>query len=188
MTIILGVALGLGLATAAGLRVFVPLFGAGVAAQLGYLELNPGFTWLGEWPALVALGTAAVVEVVAYYVPVLDHLLDAITTPAAVVAGMVATAAVVTDLPPVLGWGVAIIGGGGAAGIMQALSVGARLKSALTTGGLGNPVVATAETAGSAGIVVLAVAVPLLCLLLLATTGVLIYRWVGRLTWRRGPT
>ena len=188
MSIVLGIALGLGLATAAGLRVFVPLFGAGLAAHFGYVHLNPSFAWLGEPPALMAFGTATVLEVVAYYVPFLDHLLDTITTPAAVGAGMVASAAVLTDLPPVLTWGVAIIGGGGAAGLMQALSVGTRLKSTLTTGGLGNPIVATAETAGSAGIVVLAVFVPLLCLLLLVAGGVLIYRWVGRLTWRRGPT
>ncbi|MGQ0647080.1 MAG: DUF4126 domain-containing protein [Gemmatimonadaceae bacterium] len=188
MSTLLSMALGVGLATAAGLRVFVPLFGAGLAAHLGYVQLNPGFAWLSELPALVAFGTATIVEVVAYYVPWLDHVLDTITTPAAIAAGVVTSAAVVTDLPPVLTWGVAIIGGGGAAGIMQALSVATRLKSTLTTGGLGNPVVSTAETAGSAGIVVLAVFLPIVCLLLLVPVGVLIYRWVGKLTWRRGTT
>ena len=188
MSTLLAVALGLGLATAAGLRVFVPIFGAGLAAHLGYIPLNAGFTWLSDTPALVAFGTATVLEVVAYYVPWLDHALDAITTPAAVVAGVVASAAVVTDLPPALRWGVAIIGGGGAAGLMQALSVATRLKSTLATGGLGNPVVSTAETIGSAGIVVLAVFLPLVCLLLLVAIGVAFYRWVGRLTWRRRAT
>lgn len=185
MATLLAVALGLGLATAAGLRVFVPLFGAGLAASMGYIDVSPGFAWLGEPPALLALGTATVLEIGAYYVPWLDHALDTIATPTAVAAGMMASAAVITDLPPFLKWGVAIIGGGGAAGVMQALSVGTRIKSTLTTGGLANPLVATAETVGSAGIVVLAVLVPLLCLALLVLVGILTYRWVGRLIWRR---
>lgn len=63
MTILLAVALGLGLATAAGLRVFLPLFGAGLAAHLGYIELTPGFAWLGGTMALLAFGTATVAEV-----------------------------------------------------------------------------------------------------------------------------
>jgi hypothetical protein len=182
------IALGLGLAAAAGLRVFVPVFGAGLAAHLGYIPLNEGFSWLASIPALVAFGTATLVEVTAYYVPWLDHALDALTTPAALVAGVVASAAVIADLPPVVRWGVAIIGGGGFAGIMQAISVGSRINSTLTTGGMGNPVVSTVETLGSAVIVVLAVLIPLLCLLLLILIGVLIYRFIGRMVWYRPPT
>lgn len=185
MATLVSIALGLGLATAAGLRVFVPLFGAGLAAHFGHLPLHPSFSWLGETPALLAFGTATVLEIGAYYIPWLDHALDTIASPAAVVAGVVASAAVVTDLPPALRWGVALIGGGGAAGLMQALSVGARVKSTLTTGGLANPLVATAETVGSAGIVVFAIFVPLFCAFALLATAAWLYRWVGRLTWRR---
>lgn len=185
MSTLLAVALGLGLATAAGLRVFVPLFGAGLAAHFGLVPLHPNFGWMAQPPALVACGTAMVLEVGAYYVPWLDHALDVIASPAAVVAGVLASAAVVADLPPALQWGIALIGGGGAAGLMQALSVGARLKSAVTTGGLANPVVSTVETVGSAGIVVLAVFVPLLCLLGVVAVGVMLARRVGRLAWRR---
>lgn len=188
MAILLAVALGLGLATAAGLRVFLPVFGAGLAARLGFIDLAPSFSWLGGSTALVVLGTATVVEILAYYVPWLDHLLDAIATPAAVGAGILASAAVLVDLPPALQWGIAVIGGGSAAGLMQALTVGLRLKSTLTTGGLGNPVVSTGETVGSASLVLLAVFVPLLCLLLLVLLGVLLYRGAGRwFSTRRTP-
>jgi hypothetical protein len=186
LSTLVAIALGLGLATAAGLRVFVPLFGAGLAAHFGQIELSPGFAWLGEAPALIAFGTAMTLEIVAYYVPLLDNALDAIATPAAVAAGIVASAAVLTDMPPVIRWGVAIIGGGGLSAITQALSVGTRIKSTLTTGGMANPVVSTAETAGSAAIVVLALLVPVLGLLVLVTLVVLAFRWVGKLTWRRG--
>jgi Domain of unknown function (DUF4126) len=167
MEAMLGVALGIGLAAAAGLRVFVPVFGAGVAAHFGMLPLNPGFAWVSTWPALVALGTATALEIIAYYVPWLDHALDVAATPTAILAGILASAAVITDLPPFVSWSVAIIGGGGAAGLMQLLSVATRVKSTLTTGGLGNPVVATAETAGAVIISVIAIALPFVALLIL---------------------
>ena len=188
METVLGVALGIGLAAAAGLRVFVPVFGAGVAAHLGALSLNPSFAWVGTTPALIAFGTATLLEIVAYYVPWLDHALDVVATPAAVGAGVLASAAVITDLPPLLTWVVAIVGGGGAAGLMQMLSVATRVKSTLTTGGLGNPVVATAETAGSIVVSVLAIALPLLALLLLALIVSLLLRVRRRFAARRSAT
>ena len=176
METLLGVALGIGLAAAAGLRVFVPVFGAGLAAHLGALPLNPSFAWVGTTPALIAFGTATLLEIVAYYVPWLDHALDVVATPASVAAGILASAAVITDLPPLLTWAVAIVGGGGAAGIMQMLSVTTRVKSTLTTGGLANPVVATAETAGSIVVSALAIAIPLAALLILVLVGVVLFR------------
>lgn len=161
---LLSVAIGLGLAAACGFRVFTPLLIAGLAAHWGRLQLTGGFEWLGGLPALLAFGTATVLEIGAYYLPWLDHALDVIATPAAVLAGMVATAAVVTDLPPLVKWTVAIIGGGGLAGLVQATSVLARLKSTALTGGLGNPVVATLEAVGSVLTSLLALLLPLLCL------------------------
>ena len=71
-----GVALGIGLAAATGFRVFLPLLIAGLAAHFGHLPLSENFTWLGSTPALITLGTAAAAEIVAYYVPGVDHALD----------------------------------------------------------------------------------------------------------------
>lgn len=167
METLLSVALGLGLAAAAGLRVFVPVFGVGLAAHFAALPLSPSFAWVETTPALITFGTATVLEIGAYYVPWLDHALDVVATPAAVVAGVIASAAVITDLPPVVTWTVALIGGGGAAGLMQMLSVGARLKSTATTAGLGNPVVATGESAGAIAITTVALLVPVVALLVL---------------------
>lgn len=164
METLLSIALGLGLAAAAGLRVFVPVFGVGIAAQVAALPLSPTFAWVGTTPALVAFGTATVLEIGAYYVPWLDHALDLVATPAAVVAGVVASAAVITDLPPLVTWAVALIGGGGAAGVMQMLSVGARLKSTATTAGVGNPVIATGESAGAIAMTATALLVPVVAL------------------------
>jgi hypothetical protein len=185
---LLSVAVGLGLAAACGFRVFVPLLIASAAARFGHLPLAAGFGWLGTLPALLAFGTATVFEVTAYYIPWLDHALDAAATPAAVLAGMLATASVVTDLPPLLRWSIAIIGGGGAAGLIQGASVLLRLKSTALTGGLTNPLLSTAELAGAAGVALLAILVPLLCLALVVGLLVVAFRATGRLIFGRRPS
>lgn len=118
-------------------------------------------------PALVAFSVATVLEVAAYYIPWLDHVLDLIASPAAIVAGVIMTASVVTGLDPMLRWSLALIAGGGIAATVQALTVGTRKASLLTTGGLANPVVSTAELGGSVGLAVLAIAVPLLAFALI---------------------
>jgi hypothetical protein len=163
---LISVAIGLGLAAACGFRVFTPLLIAGLAAHWGRLPLAGGFEWLGTTPALLAFGTATLLEIGAYYIPWVDHALDLLATPAAVLAGMVAAASVVTDLPPLLKWTVTIIGGGGAAGAMQAATVLLRLKSTALTGGLANPVVATVELMGSVITAVLAIVLPVLAVAL----------------------
>src|SRR4051812_25042439 len=98
------IAIGLGLAAASGLRVFIPLLALGIGGATGHVALADGWQWLAGAPALLALGTAAVLEVVAYAIPWLDHLLDAIATPAALVAGMMTTASVLVDMPPAMKW------------------------------------------------------------------------------------
>ena len=83
----------MGLSAACGFRVFVPLLVMSLFAKNGHLNLSPGFSWIGTYPALIAFGTATGVEIAAYLIPGLDHLLDIITTPAAVIAGTLVTAA-----------------------------------------------------------------------------------------------
>ena len=105
MASLLSLAVGIGLSAACGFRVFVPLLVLGLAARTGALTVSPGFEWIGTDPALIALGVATALEVLAYFIPYMDHLLDTLATPAATVAGILASAAVLTDLPPVLKWG-----------------------------------------------------------------------------------
>jgi hypothetical protein len=164
MESLLSIALGIGLAAAAGFRIFVPLLVAGLAARSGVIPLTDGFQWLASTPALLTLGTAAVFEVLAYYIPGLDHLLDLVAGPAAMGAGVVASASVMADIPQAVMWPVAIIAGGGIAGLTKGGTAILRAKSGVMTAGLANPIVATVETVGATGIAILAVAVPLLCL------------------------
>ena len=160
MEILLGICLGIGLAAACGFRVFVPLLIMSIASRTGHLALGSGFEWIGSVPALVMFAVAAVVELAAYLVPWLDNALDSVATPAAVIAGTVAMAACVSGASPLLTWTLAVVAGGGAAGIVQGMTVVARGASSATTGGAGNPAVSTAEAGGSVFVSVLAVAVP----------------------------
>ena len=141
----LSVALGIGLAAATGFRLFLPLLILSVAAYTGHASLNESFAWLATPAAVIMLGTAAIVEIAAFYIPGVDNLLDTVATPGAVVAGTIVSAAVMTDLPPMVKWTAAIIAGGGVAGITQGLTAMLRAKSTVFTGGLGNSAVATAE-------------------------------------------
>jgi len=184
----ISVALGIGLAAATGFRVFLPLLIAGIAAHTGHLPLNDSFAWLASTPALITLGTAAVCETLAYYIPGVDHVLDVVASPAAVAAGAVASAAVMTNVPPAILWPVAIIAGGGIAGLTKGSTALLRAKSGLMTGGLANPVVSTVETVGATGLSIFAIVVPLLCLVAVIVLLAWAIRRAGKVLFGRRAT
>jgi len=176
---LLGIAIGIGLSAACGFRVFVPLLVMNLATLTGHLRLSPGFEWIGSYPATVAFATATLVEILAYTLPWLDHVLDLITTPAAVIAGTISTASLVTEVSPFFKWTLAIIAGGGVAAIVQGVTVALRTKSSLLTAGAGNVFVSSLELVGSIIIALLAVVVPMLCLVLIALLCISIIWKVG---------
>jgi len=162
---LLGVFIGIGLSATCGFRIFVPLLGMSIAHHAGALSFAPGFDWIGSWPATIAFGIAMVIEIAAYYVPWLDNLLDTIATPAAIVAGTIATASMVGDVEPFLRWSLAIIAGGGVAGLVQGSSVLVRGTSTASTGGLANPLVSTGELAASIGGTLVSIIIPTIAFL-----------------------
>ena len=179
--LVVPVALGIGLAAATGFRVFLPMLVMSAAAYAGYLPLGQSFAWLGTPSALIMLAIAALAEILAYYIPGVDNLLDTLATPAAFAAGTLVAAAVVTDLPPMLKWTTAVIAGGGVAGLTQSVTAVLRAKSTLFTGGVGNPVIATAEFGGALLVSLLALAAPLIAVVLVALFLWLAFRLIGRL-------
>ena len=126
--------------------------------------MSSGFAWVATLPAMTMFAVAAVAEVLAYYVPAVDNLLDAAATPVALICGVLVSAAVMTDLPPLVKWSTAIIAGGSAAGLTQGLTTLLRAKSTVMTGGIGNSAVATAEMGGSLLVSVLALVAPFVAL------------------------
>ncbi len=94
---------------------------------------------------------------------------------------MVVAASVITGMDPFLKWTLAVIAGGGLAGVVQALTIGTRQASTLTTAGLGNPLVATLELASSVGLSLMSVLVPVLALVVI----VVFLIWASRRLMRR---
>lgn len=181
MDFALSICLGIGLAAACGFRVFVPLLGLSIAALSGYLDLNDNFAWAGTWPALACFLTASVLEIAAYYVPWLDNLLDSIATPAAVAAGTVVTASVLTDVPPLVRWSVALIAGAGVAGVIQSATVAVRGTSSVTTAGTGNWLVASIELVAAIAATAFSLLLPALGAILAAVLlAAAIYLWRRR--------
>ena len=174
------IAAGVALAAACGFRVFLPLMATSLAARAGYIDPSSGFEWLDSNVAIAMFAAAAVAEVAAYYIPWLDHALDTIASPAAVVAGTVAAAAAFGDVHPALKWSAALIAGGGAAAAVQGGTVATRAVSGGTTGGLGNPIVATFELLASAVMSILAIVVPIVALILTLVLLFFVYRVVRR--------
>ena len=165
---LLGIFIGIGLSATCGFRIFVPLLGMSVAYHAGALSFSNGFEWIGSWPATIAFAIAMIIEIAGYYIPWVDNLLDTIATPAAIVAGTIATASMVADVSPFLRWTLAIIAGGGIAGLVQGSSVFVRSVSAASTGGLGNPVVSTGELVASIAGTVISIIFPIVAIVLVA--------------------
>lgn len=162
------ICLGIGLAAACGFRVFVPLLAISVAAMSGHVTLSSGTEWMGTWPALLCFLTATILEVAAYYVPWIDNALDTVATPAAVVAGTLATGSVIQDMSPLMRWTLALIAGGGIAAVIQSATVGLRGTSSAATLGAGNFLVATFELVMSVVATIVSFLAPIVAVLLAA--------------------
>ena len=141
----LGLALcvGISLAAACGFRVFVPLLAMALGVRYMGMGIDENLAWVGSDAAIVCLGAATVVEIFAYYIPVVDNLLDTITGPAAMIAGAFVAAGMLGDLPDWAQWGTGIIAGAGAAGTVQLSTTAARAGSTGTTAAVGNPIIST---------------------------------------------
>ena len=168
MEALFSIGIGIALSAACGFRIFVPPLVMSIASLSGYLPLSPDFEWIGTYPALIALSVATCIEIAAYYVPWVDNLLDAVSTPTAIAVGTWVTAALVPDTNPLLQWTLAVIAGGGSAGIIQTFMGMTRLSSTALTGGFGNGVVSTIESGSSIILSVMAIFVPFLAVGLVA--------------------
>lgn len=158
--IIVAICLGIGLSASAGFRVFVPLLIASVAAKLGWLPITEGFAWLNSWAAIACFGSAMIVEIIAYYIPFVDNLLDTIAIPLAVGAGTLLSASVLPVDSHMLKWITSLFIGGGTAALVQGGTSLTRLFSSKFTGGTGNFLVSTGENVAAVGFPVFALLVP----------------------------
>ncbi|HIK39171.1 DUF4126 domain-containing protein [Thermoleptolyngbya oregonensis NK1-22] len=158
--LIIDLCIGIGLSAAAGFRLLVPFLVLSMAALFGHFPVAPDLQWVDSFPALLTLGVAVLVEVIAYFVPWLDTLLDLVAFPASIIAGTLLTAAFSSGLDPFLRWSLAILAGGGAAGAMRGLSGFSRQLTTIFTGGLANFLITSLEILIAVVLSVLAIALP----------------------------
>lgn len=175
------VLLGVGLAAATGFRIFVPPLVLAVGYRLDLVSLPNDAAWLDSTAALIVLGIATVAEVLAYYLPLIDNLLDTVAGPAALVAGTIVAGTVLPGADPWLRWTAAMVLGGSSAGAVQALTSVTRAASTGATAGLANPILATGELIGAFSLALLSLIAPAL-----AALAVLLLLVFGARIWRRG--
>ncbi len=175
--------LGLGLASATGLRTFLPLLMLALAAkfELFGVRLIDQMDWLVSWPAIAALATATVAEFAGDKVPAVDHALNAVGYVTRPVAGAVAAGSVFWAVDPTTAAVAGIIVGAPAALAFNAAQTGARVGSTATTGGLGNPVVSLVEDVLAVLTVIVAFLAPIVVPVLLIVLAIVVFRLARRL-------
>ena len=181
---IIGAFIGIGLAAATGFRVFLPVFIVSLASYMGWIHINEHFAWMAGLPTLIITGVATVVEILAYYIPFVDHLLDTIFVPMATIAGSILFASQFADLSAFPQWVMAIIAGGGTAATVSSAFAGTRAASTATTGGLGNHLVSTTETTGALVMTGVALIVPIIAFILVILLLYFVFKFWKRI-WRK---
>ena len=166
----------IGLAACAGLRAFLPIFGIGVAARLLHWQMQPPLDVLASDTGLVIFGLAAVLEVAADKIPVVDNALDAIHTILGPLVGVLAAYIPFSTLPPAYALALAIMTGVTVAGGVHALAATTRIQSSLLTMGVANPVLSLLEDAFVLATLAVTILAPLVLLFLLG--GAII--WIRR--------
>lgn len=180
------VAMGIGLSACCGFRVFIPLLAASVAGYFEWISLPASVSWIGSLTAVTCFGTAAVLEIAAYYIPFVDNLSDLIATPLAAGAGTLVAYSILPgqENSELLQWVIALIAGGLSAGTVQAGTGLLRLASTKTTVGTGNAIVATGENVAAIGGVAFSFLIPVV----MAVIMLLVVLWLLRKLFAKKPT
>jgi hypothetical protein len=172
--------LAISLSAAAGFRVFVPLLALSAAAVLGHVDLPANFDWIENPQALGLFAIACILEIIGYSVPWMDHLLDVLATPAAIITGTIVAASVAPEMDPLVKWTLALAAGGGTAGVTKGLMNILRATSTAVSGGLTNPIFSALELLAAAVLSALAITVPVVAgLAVAAIVGFAVYKIWG---------
>lgn len=170
--------LGVSLSACCGFRVFLPLLLASLASYFNWLPegISTTIPWLGSLQAVITFSIAALIEIVGYYLPVVDNFLDMIATPLAIAAGTLLTGSFLQIDNEMIKWALGLIVGGGAAGVVQGGTVLTRLLSSKTTLGTGNGLFATGENTMALTGTIFSFIVPVIAgVLALIIIGLMIY-------------
>jgi hypothetical protein len=181
--------LGLGLASATGLRTFLPLLMLALAARFEVFDVRliDQMNWLVSWPAIGALAVATTAEFLGDKAPAIDHGLNAVGYITRPVAGAIAAGSVFWAVDPAMAAVAGLIVGAPAALAFNAAQTGVRVGSTATTGGLGNPVVSLIEDVLAFFTVIIAFLAPIVIPLVLLVLAVVVFRLARRIRESRTP-
>lgn len=153
---VINILLGLALATATGFRIFLPMFLLSFTSHIGWVTLPQKLSWLEGETALFVLGVAMLIELVSYFIPGVDNIMDIIDTPIAVIVGFLVVFSVI-EVNSMMEWILAVVIGGIVPAVIKACKATIRGGVTLLMGGLGNGLFSIVEALASILIVVISV-------------------------------
>lgn len=173
-------ALAYALTTTAGLRGFLALLVASLAAHAGWIHLNAPYAWLGSDAASIVLAVFAVLEILADKVPVIDnalHVLYFVVRPAAA-AILVGGTVHAPNQGELIGL---MVLGALNAFVVHGASAATRAASTATTFGVANSALSVGEDVVALGGSALAIVMPVVAAILALASVVLLLVVAGRI-------
>lgn len=162
--------IGMLLAWMAGIRVYLTVFGVGIAGAMGWLDLPPALQATESWWVLGTAGVLAVAEFFADKIPGVDSAWDLLHTLARVPAGAFLAAATLSPDGQLAGG--ALAAGAGAALTSHLMKSGSRALLNTSPEPVSNWTASLAEDAAVVGGLALAFNYPWLALGLVVTVSV----------------
>lgn len=173
--------MGIGLSAATGIRIFLPFFLISLSKNFNFIDFGTQFHWLDGNTVLIILGIATIVEILGYYIPLVDHILDLVATPLAFAAGIIGMSSVMPEMPAYFDNILSIIIGGGTAVSLNSIMGFWRVKTTASTAGLANPIYSSIENIMSAAFTLLAFLIPILFGILILFLVIGSFRFIRKL-------
>lgn len=165
--IISNILTGFGLSVSAGLNAYIPLLIVALLARFtNLIQLSHPYDTLANGWVIGALAALVTVEAVADKIPAVDtvyNVAQSVARPAAGAILFAASTKVITDVHPAL----ALICGLLVAGTVHAVKTAARPVITAATGGVGDPVVSSAEDVVSGTVSIVSILMPLLAVVVI---------------------
>jgi len=174
----LKILIGLGLSAASGFRLFVPFAILSIFSISGIYNTTSTPYIFSSDLFLVIFIILSVSEVVLFYNPWIDNMLDLISTPASIFSGIILTYFVLYDTEIYLRLLISVILGGLVSLNVQLLTVKARSSTSIFSKGNGNQIVSTIENISSIFISILVLKFPLAGIFVSAIIIYLIYTFI----------
>lgn len=176
-------ALAYSLTTTAGLRGVLSLALVAVAAHLGVIHAPGQFGWLNAAPVMWILVAVAALEVASDKIPFVDHAMHVVQIVVKPAAAAIIVGGTVHPQSQNMLVFLMIVGALNALGVHAGV-MSVRAASTATTGGLGNPLVSTAEDAVALGGGILAFVIPIAVALVALCLSIALFR-AGRKAYLR---